>query len=167
MKLCDERPFETWHPIPSYYLEGYEVSNHGRVRKPVKRKNYYKTEWYLASVIKCGSVRCICRMRDGVRKSISLAKIVCAVFNGFPKEYRGEELVENINTFAFMRDLDLKNPYVPENLFWGNFSMEKKVEKTPQETFEEIKVKSSELLLTQSNRLEIKTVWRPMPTTFL
>lgn len=162
MLFDKDLPYERWAPIPSEFFSGYEVSTLGRVRRPYKRDIYYKADWLLVPTFKYGSKESLVRMKNGVRKAIPLAKLVCAVFNELPAYYKGDTLVENIELKAVVKNETVSNPYFPDNLCWATTR-----EKTPTVKHKTDKIVEkfdhSPIFPVMS---EFKTVWRPRPESF-
>lgn len=162
MVFDKDLPGERWVPIPSDFFQGYEVSNMGRVRKPYKRNIYYKAEWLLVPTFKSGAKESLVRMINGVRKAVTLEKVVCAAFNGFPDFYQGDHLVEDLKLRVVVKEDKTKNKYFPDNISWVDPREKPQVPKPAP--LKNISGFTIPIVVPVST--SFKTQWRPYPSTF-
>lgn len=111
---------EIWKPIPSLHYGDCEVSDLGRVRRPAGKYSRTKETWFEIKLKEWYGSWYIARQFRGYSNyKLSLARAMCAAFNGFP-EGSDVVFVEELKNRIRYINKNLKNPYVPYNLAWDN-----------------------------------------------
>lgn len=111
---------EVWKPIPSLHYGDCEVSDLGRVRRPAGKYSRTGEPWFEVKLKEWYGGLYIGRQFRGYSKyKLSLARAMCAAFNGFP-EGSGVAFVEEVHNRVRYINKNLRNPYIPSNLVWDN-----------------------------------------------
>ena len=109
---------EIWKLIPSMHYGDCEVSNLGRVRRPAGKYSRTGEPWFEVKLKEWYGSWYISRQFKGyVNYKLSLARAMCAAFNGFP-EGSDAVFVEEIHNRVRYVNKNLKNVYAPGNLVW-------------------------------------------------